>query len=258
MKKFIAALLAGAMILSLTGCSGEDKKPDSTTQVTQVAFGEVEEDKPDTTSEALEFLKTKVPLFSKYLETRMQYPLTFETEVATKNGTEYAGIYIRDDKTIYLKSVDADGNVSKTIYVDNTLYYVVDSEKAVYHKNYTEQECKDLVSSFLLKIDIDEAKSFNYVQDYDFLDGVEYKHEIIYDAESNASEYFFDETTEELKYVVANKQTSKILELSNTVDTTLFEIPEDYERIDFDEYMQSYLEEKREEKYGDDLNGHTD
>lgn len=253
MKKITASLLAGAMILSLAGCSDQDKESDNTTQVTQVAFGEAEEDKPDTTLEALEFLKTKVPLFSKYLETRMQYPLTFETEVTTKNGTQYAGIYIRDDKTIYLKAIDEDGVVSKTIYVDNTLCYVVDSEQAVYYKEYTEQECKDLVNSYLLKIDIDEAKSFNYVQDYDFLDGVEYKHEIIYDTQSNASEYFFDETTEELKYVVANKQTSKVLKLSNTVDELLFEIPENYKRIDFDEYVQSYLEEKRNEKYKDDL-----
>ena len=240
MKKTAYILAAAMMIAALSGCNsnnGDDNKPAETTKVTQVAYQA--EEKEDTTDEALVFLKEQVPLFSKYLETRMQYPLSFETEIETENGTATAAIYIKDEKNICLASTDAFGNYTASIYTPEMTYIVVEEDKTIYTRESTEDEVKKLVANNLLKIDVDEAKGMEYVTDFDYFKDVLYKHEIIYTKPGEGTHYFFDEHSEELVYIATSSSTTKITKLKNEVTESAFELPTGYKTMTLSEYCES-------------------
>lgn len=248
MKKILALILTGALILTASACGkNEETETTETTTAsdseqgnkkTQVAFQAPEIE--DTTAEALEYLKTQVPLFSKYLETRMSVPLTFETEITTDKGTAFAGIYIRDDKTVCLSATDETGVSTKTLYLNNKLYYIVDADKAVYSTNYSEENCKEMVEAYLLKISVDDAKACTYVSDYDYFEDTLYKHEIIYSG-SAGTHYFYDENTDELKYIVTDTDVNKIITLNNEITESAFEIPDGYTESDLNEYLENQV-----------------
>ncbi len=245
MKKTAYILAAAVLIAALSGCnsnSGDNGEPAETTKVTQVAFQA--EEKEDTTEEALVFLKEQVPLFSKYLETRMQYPLSFETEIETEEGTATAAIYIKDEKNICLASTDAFGNYTASIYTPEMTYIIVEEDKTIYTRESTEEEVKKLVANNLLKIDVDEAKAMEYVTDFDYFKDVLYKHEIIYSKPGTGTHYFFDEHSEELVYIATNDSTTKITKLKNEVTESAFELPADYKTMTISEYYEQLEKEQ--------------
>ncbi|MBR4111633.1 MAG: hypothetical protein IKK53_01220 [Ruminiclostridium sp.] len=239
MKKTAYILAAAVLIAALSGCngnSGDNDKPAETTKVTQVAFQT--EEKEDTTEEALVFLKEQVPLFSKYLETRMQYPLSFETETETEDGIITAAIYIKDEKNMCHAAVDAFGNYSATIYTPEMTYIIVEANKTIYTRETTEEEVKKLVANNLLKIDADEAKAMSYVTDLDYFNDVLYKHEIIYAEPGVPTDYYFDENSEELVYIATENSTTRITKLTNEVTESAFELPSGYKTMTIEEYYE--------------------
>ena len=237
MKKTAYILAAAMLIATLAGCdgnSGSDKSKDG--KVTQVAFQTPEE--PDTTDQAVAYLKTQVPLFAKYLETRMQYPLTFETETETENGTVTACLYIKDEKNMCHASTDAFGNYTASIYTPEMTYIVVEEEKTVYTSESTEEEVRKLVANNLLKIDVDEAKAMEYVADFDYFKDVLYKHEIVYTKPGVGTHYFFDEHSDALVYIATSDSTTRITKLKNEVTESAFELPSDYKTMTVSEYYE--------------------
>lgn len=242
MKKFIAALLAGAMILSLAGCSGEGKDTSETTENNkkeEVAF-QLE----DSTPASVAFLNSQVPLFSKYLETRMKYPLTYEVEVTSANGVQTAGIYIFDKNTICNSSTDTNGNVSKTIYDGTKCYFISDADKIIYYSDVSEAGSENIVANSLLKIDINDATSSTYTaNETKEYNGETYKYETITSGESTV-EYYFDEITDELAYVIAGENITKVTRLDNEKTPSVLELPEDYERKPLEEYLAQVAAEQ--------------
>jgi len=246
MKKIALAFITAALVLATAACNTAEK-PEETTKdsdgkVTQVVYSAPEEE--DTTEEAIEFLKTKIPLFARYLETRRSVPLTFETEVTTPDTHEIAGIYIRDEKSIATSAIDDWGNELRAVYMDNMLYLVVDAEKTIYTSESTEESIKGVVDSYRLKIKLSDAESYNYVDDTEYYDDVLYKHEIIYSKAPNPTHYFYDEKTNELKYIVSGESETKVLTLANIVKEEMFELPADYERVDIEEYVEKVRAEE--------------
>ncbi|MBQ7835436.1 MAG: hypothetical protein IJ385_06590 [Ruminiclostridium sp.] len=242
MKKIIAALLAGAMILSLAGCSGEDKDTSETTENNkkeEVAF-----QSEDTTDESVKYLREEVPLFSKYLETRMKYPLTYEVEVTSANGVQTAGIYIFDKNTICNSTTDAHGNVTKTIYDGTKCYFISDVDKIIYYSEVSEAGSENIVSTSLMKIHIEDAMNSSYTtgetKEYN---GETYKYETITSGETVA-EYYFDEITDELAYVIAGGNITKVTRLDNEKTPSVLELPEDYERKPLEEYLAQVAAEQ--------------
>lgn len=242
MKKIISIIAAAALILTAAGCNGENDKEETTTAAestsgkthSQVVYGGDEE---DTTEEALEYLRGYVPLYVKFMEKRMNYPLTFETSISESGealGT--AGIYILDDHTLATSSTTSDGETVRVVFKDGMVYQIESATKTVYSREYTEENAKSLVSDYLIKIKLSEVEKCTFADDYEELNGVTYKHEIIYDAESNPVNYYYDESTEEIKCIRAGEQISEVLRLENTADESVFEIPSDYEMKDFSEY----------------------
>lgn len=238
MKKTAYIIAAALLISALSGCNSNnstDGEAAETTKVTQVAYQA--EEKEDTTEEALVFLKEQVPLFSKYLETRMQYPLTFETEIETEEGTATAAIYIKDEKNICLSSTDSFGNLTSSIYTPEMTYIVVEEDNTIYTRESVEEDVKKLVANNLLKIDVEEAKAMEYVADFDYFNDVLYKHEIIYTKPGVGTHYFFDENSEELVYIATNESTTKITKLTNEVTESAFELPSGYKMMELSEYF---------------------
>ena len=251
MKKTAYILAAALLIGALSGCSGNNDGSADTTTVsnnganTQIAY-EAEE-KDDTTDEAVEFLKTKVPLFAKYLEKRMECPLTYEVEIETDDGITQAAIYIKDEKNICLSSTDASGYTSRRIYTPDMLYVVLEKERIVCTNPMDEETIKEIVAANMLRIDVDEAKELDYVDDYDYFRDVLYKHEIIYTEPGVGTHYFYDENTDELVYIATNSSTTKVTCLKNEVTESAFEIPSDYEVKDLYEYADELEAQQAEQ-----------
>lgn len=242
MKKIISIIAAAALILTAAGCNGETDTAETTAAGeatsgkthTQVAYSS---DEGDTTEEALEYLREYVPLYVKFMEKRMMYPLVFETSI-TESGESLgtAGIYILDDHTLATSSTTPAGETVRLVFKDGMVYQIESATKTVYSREYTEENAKSLVSDYLIKINLSEVEKCSFVDDYEELNGVTYKHEIIYSADGDPSNYYYDEATDEIKYIRIGEQISEVLRLENTADESAFEIPSDYEMKDFSEY----------------------
>ena len=246
MKKTAYILAAALLIGALSGCSG-NKTPDSTKEngkVTQVAVPEIQ--KNNTTNEALEYLRTQVPLFAKYVEKRNSIPLTYEVEITTEEGTQTASINIRNEKSVSFLATDVYGNHSGTIYTDNMCYVISEEEKTVYHSKVTEATCKELVTVNQMNISVTDAHLFSYETDLDYYNDVLYKHEVINISPDEATHYYFDQQTDELVYIVTGNQVTKITRFQNEVNESAFEIPSDYKSVDLNEYVNGTIDSEKQ------------
>lgn len=245
MKKTAYILAAVMLIAALSGCnsnSGSDESKDG--KVTQVLFQTPEE--PDTTDQAVAYLKTQVPLFAKYLETRMQYPLTYETEVQTAEGTMKAAIYIKSDSEICFSSTDTKGFTTRTIYAGKKVYSIMDEDRIIYEGETTKKAVKEVVEDNLLKIDYSEASFMAYETSEapDYYNDVLYNHEIIYTQPGKGVHYYFDVNTDDLVYVVLEDSVTKVTRLDNEVSEDPFSLPMGYETKPLEEYFAELAAEQ--------------
>lgn len=240
MKKFLAILTAGALLLAAAGCGTEEKPSDTseTTKgngnVTQIVFGEEEQPEEDTSEEALNYLRERIPLYTRYLETRRSIPLSYETAITGEGARVEAGIYIKDEQTITLTAKDEDGNLLRVVYRDGMAYEISEAERTVTYMKYGEDRAKELVASYRLKLSLRDVQKCSYVDDYDELNGVIYKHEIIYDEGGNPTNFYYDEETEALRFIRVGEEISEVLVLSSELTESMFEIPTDYTMVDYD------------------------
>ncbi len=247
MKKTAYILAAVMLIATLAGCdgnSGDSQTTNKDGKVTQVAFQTPEE--PDTTDQAVAYLKTQVPLFAKYLETRMQYPLTYETEVQTAEGTMKAAIYIKSASEICFSSTNTKGYTTRTIYAGKKVYSIIDEERIIYEGDTTKEAVKEVVENNLLKIDYNEASSMTYEtsETPDYYNDVLYKHEIIYSEPSKGVHYYYDVNTDDLVYVVVKDSVTKVTRLDNEVSEDPFSLPMSYETKSLEEYFAEQAAEQ--------------
>lgn len=240
MKKFLAILAAGALLLAMAGCNAEEKPADTSKttkgdgKVTQIVFGDEEQPGEDTTEEALNYLRERIPLYTRYLETRRTIPLSFETAITNEGARVEAGIYIKDKQTIALTAKDEDGNLIRVVYRDGMAYEISEADRTVTYMKYKDELIKELVESYRIKLKLSDVEKCSYVDDYDELNGVMYKHEIIYDENSNPSNFYYDEETEKLRFIRIGEEISEVVVLSNEVTESAFEIPTGYTMVDYD------------------------
>lgn len=240
MKKFLAILAAGALLLTMAGCNTEEKPSDTsettkgTGKVSQIVFGEGEQPEEDTTEEALDYLRERIPLYTRYLETRRTIPLSFETAVTNEGARVEAGIYIKDEQTLALTATDEDGNLIRVVYRDGMVYEVSEAERTVGYMTYGTESAKDLVESYRIKLALSAVENCAYTSDSEELNGVTYKHETISDGTSNPSNFYFDAETEKLRFIRVGEEISEVTVLSNEVTESMFEIPTGYTMVDYD------------------------
>ena len=259
MKKILSVFLI-TFILTAAGCGGNKTEETtestsaaaettggSTNKVTQVAF---ESPVEDTTEEALAVLEKEVPLFANYLKIRMNTPVTVEATVTAEDGSELkSGIYIKDDLHAALISEAEDGSVMRVVYSGDMAYQIDENEKIVYYHNTKEENVKEIIGSYLLKINLSDVEKCSFVQDYEDFQGVSYKHEIIYDENSSPSNYYFDENTNEIRYIRIGENVTRFDKVENAIsDESIFEIPSDYKQVSFEEYQQKLREEQEKQE----------
>ena len=259
MKKVLSVFLI-AFILTAAGCGGkteettanttastEETSGGSTNKVTQVAYQSPEEE--DTTEEALALLEKEVPLFADYLKIRMNTPVTVEATVTAEDGSVIkSGIYIKDSLHAALISDAEDGSVMRVVYSGDMAYQIDENEKIVYYYNTKEENVRELIGSYLLKINLSDVEKCSFVQDYEDFEGVTYKHEIIYDANANPGNYYFDENTNEIRYIRIGENVTKFDKVESAINNeSVFEIPSDYKQVSFEEYQQKLREEQEKQ-----------
>ncbi|MGN0655449.1 MAG: hypothetical protein ACI4KR_01515 [Ruminiclostridium sp.] len=259
MRKVLSAFLI-AFILTAAGCGGDNAQETtentttaaettggSTNKVTQVAYQSPEEE--DTTDEALAILEKEVPLFANYLKIRMNTPVTVEATVTAEDGSELkSGIYIKDSSNAALISEAEDGSVIRVVYSGNMAYQIHESEKTVYYLESKEETIKEIIGSYLLKINLSDVEKCSFVQDYEDFEGVTYKHEIIYDENSSPSNYYFDESTNEIRYIRIGENVTRFDKIENAVsDESIFEVPADYKQVPYEELQQKLREEQEKQ-----------
>lgn len=254
MKKIVAILAAGALILAAAGCN-TDAKPSETSGTTkskdgkvtqQFSFGDTE-DEEDTTEEAIAFLKEKIPLYTRYLETRRSIPLTYETAVVSEGARVKAGVYIKDAETLAVSATDEDGNEIRVVYKDGMAYEIAEAERTIRYMKYSPENAAKLIRSYCLKIKLSEVEKCTYVDDVDELNGVAYQHEIIYDENSNPSNFYYDMETGDLRFIRIGEETSEVLVLNNEVKESAFDVPTDYTMVDYDAELASEYASRSEE-----------
>lgn len=253
MKKVLSAFLI-AFILTAAGC-GNNQAEETTQNTTKGENGKVtnvvyENPVQDTTKEALVVLEEKVPLFAKYLKTRMSTPMTVETSAVLENGSTFTGgVYIKDEVTAALTSNVSDGTSSKVIYSKDMAYQIDDSTKTVYYLKQSEDVTKDIVGQYILKIDIEDVNKCTFERDTAELDGVTYNREIVHDGNGGTSEYYFDTATDNIRYIKSGENLNKFEKLENAIaDESIFEIPADYEQVSYEEFQKQLQEQQQEEQ----------
>lgn len=254
MKKIMALLAAGALILAAAGCN-TDAKPSETSDTTkskdgkvtqQIAFDDPAEEE-DTTEEALAFLKEKIPLYTRYLETRRSIPLTYETAVVSEGARVKAGVYIRDEKTLAVSATDEDGNEIRVVYKDGMVYEIDAAERTIRYMSYSAENAAELVEGYRIKLKLSEVEKCSYVDDIEELNGVAYQHEIIYDENSHPSNFYYDMETGDLRFIRIGEEINEVVVLNNEVKESAFDVPTDYTMIDYGAQLSSEFASRSEE-----------
>ncbi len=243
MKKILSLISALAVILSISACGGEEKKPGTENKgeggkVTQVIFGgdSPKEEEGDTSAEAIEFLKENHPYYyENFYEKRSKAPLTFVSSTSVDGADPVVSeIYVKDDDTMAVIGFDALGRKTRILYDGKMGYQIYDEEKKIYSMEYGKETVKQSIENTLMKLKYSFVSESGYnVVDKEF-NGKSYICYMIssynpYTDSTATSEYYFNSDTNEPEYIVSGSSVSEILEFSDTIsDESIFDIPTGY------------------------------
>lgn len=243
MKKILSLISAFAVILSISACGGEEKKPetestDGNGKVTQVVFGgdSPEEEEGDTSAEAIEFLKENHPYYYEHFyEKRSKAPLTFISSTSVNDAEPVTTeIYVKDEDTMAVIGYDALGRKTRIIYDGKMGYQVYDEEKRLYSKEYGEENIRTSVENALMKLKYSTVSDSRYSTVSKEYNGKKYICYMIstfnpYMNGDSVGEYYFDSDTNELEYIITDGAVAEVVEFSNTIsDESIFDIPTGY------------------------------
>lgn len=163
-----------------------------------------------------------------------EYLIKIEGDIEVEEGQRENGtVTIAKKGDNMFVSTHTVSSSASVINKEDTTYILLDSEK-LYVTTQRDRNEEDN-NIFFEKEDIEKLKEQTYVNGKEEIDGVEYEYEE-YDTEDGGKiKYCFEGNT--LKYVkeILNEQedTSKILEATNNVSDSIFEVPSDYTEANF-------------------------
>ncbi len=253
MKK-IAALFALIAVLAIAGCSNDNKKADGTSQngettttgnkVTEMAVTMPTQER--LSEDALEIISQNLPLYRKYLEKRMSIPLVLECKITSPEGTILRNLYIKADESVSTYAKNLDSTESTTIISLDGYYFLDHAEKKAYKFNYNEDVIKSQMDQFKFGVTMEDMKKIteSTMQEEAEYNGAVYKTESVTD-DSGLTTYYFDKSNDELRFIVNGNTVTEILKLEAAdPDNKYYEVPADYEVIDFFEYAASVSAEE--------------
>lgn len=254
MKK-IAAVLAIICAVTAAGCSNGDAGTASQTEAAEtkekvtLSLSDDDNTTADSTDEALEYLDGVAPLFANYLRERRTTPLTFETEITTEGAKWITKLYIEDADTCAMYSEDPDGGKIKVIY-DGSMGYQIDyNKKSVYAQNdLSAAEVKAIIEAQSLStLSYSDVSNSTYVVDTEEYEGTEYDHVRITEGSGVSADNYFDKSTGKLAYSVSGGYATKVITFENAItDSTVFDIPQDFEQKTFEDLVAEYNEANAE------------
>lgn len=273
MKKFLSAILAAALITASAGCSGAEKEETSTTteaaatttaaettttadeaeatesEATSAPESDENEEPAENaliseeTSAFLDKVKAGAPIYGSYLEENYQLPI--------REGFAYdvdlygTGTLSKVNMDVYMESFDRiaivtimDGTANKII-LDNGKYYIVsDAEKTAMYVEMSEEDRKamsdEMFASVKPNFDADLAAFETGTKEYD---GTEYIYEKVTAPVIDEIGVYADKETQTIKYLETAGIMMEITAFDHEVDSSVFEIPADYQMIDMMEAM---------------------
>lgn len=240
MKKILSLISAFAVILSISACGNEEKKPETEGEggkVTQVIFGgDSPEEEGDTSAEAIAFLKENHSYYyENFYEKRSKAPLTFVSSTSVDGADSVVSeIYVKDEDTMAVIGFDALGRKTRIIYDGKMGYQIYDEEKKLYSMEYGEETVTKSIENTLMKLKYSYVSESGYNVVEKEYNGKSYICYMIstfnpYINGDSVSEYYFDPKTNELEYIISDAAVSEILEFSNTIsDESIFDIPTGY------------------------------
>jgi len=240
MKKLFALLLAMMMVLSLAACGGgddekapsnEDKTPSSSQQKPQSTPAPTV-DKPEETDDGADaeeeipfgmagFLGTKTGRFySQFADGRMYMEYEMEME-----GQTMTMISATNGEKNYSETKMGGAAVSASV-MDGETMYVIDHASKMVIKMGLQADAQTIAGTVLEESDVDMGDLKTGTRE---IDGKTYDTEE-WIVEGAASIFCFD--GDDLAYMIGafegEEMVMKIVEASDKVDDSLFEIPEDY------------------------------
>lgn len=242
MKKIIAFFALFA-VLTASACGGNTAPAETTKEENHKVTQEVVS-ATDTTEAALKVISNKSPLFYSYLKKRMSYPLTMITSQTLADGTEYTfGLYIKDE--LHMASFSNMGDISTTVIYDSVNGYQLDNkEKKVYVLEMGEENVKETIGRYILKIREGETWDSSFVNEVKTYNGKEYDTVSVSLDGAEPSVFYFEKGTDKLAIMESDGVITKVDVFEAVVtDESVFEIPSDYERLTFDDLMKKYQEE---------------
>lgn len=262
MKKIISIISALAVILSIASCGSDNKKAEETKEsggkVTQVVFGgdSPEEEEGDTSAEAIAFLKENHPYFyENFFSKRNNIPLAFIS--STKVGEDEAvttEMYVKDEDTMVIVGHDALGRKTRVIYDKDTAYQIYDEDKKLYKQPYDEKDVITAVESTIMKPKYSFVSQSGYNVISKEYNGENYICYIIstydvYSQDNVDAEYYFDNETNEIKYIITQGAVAEVKLLSNEIpDESVFDIPSDYTEDTVEKLNEEIMNELTKEQ----------
>lgn len=172
--------------------------------------------------------------FYANIVSRDEYILRIEGDLEIETGKKENGIVTIAEKAgnMFL-ATDCESQKASIINKDETTYVLMDSEKLYVETDRNREEEEE--NPFFDKDEMEKIKEADYTTGKEEIDGQEYDYEE-YDTEDGGKiRYYFEGT--DLKYVKETNNEEevimKILEATNQVDDSIFEVPVDYQEANY-------------------------
>ena len=188
----------------------------------------------------LDGLKGKSPLYYEFGRITSTVPVTMTMTLLNEDGSVMGTMKMTMASLGRIAmATEASGESARIILEDGTNYIISDDEKYAMYYTLSEDERsameEEMLSSmqFATAFDFDKAEFTSGTEEFM---GETLKYETVDDGTTSATLYFVPETGR-AKYILSEGQTARIDDYYTGADESLFEIPEDYQKMDLESLM---------------------
>lgn len=185
----------------------------------------------------LDGLKDKSPLYYEFGKITSTLPITMTMTLLNEEGSETGVMKMTMTSLGRIAMLtEASGESARIILEGSTNYIISDNEKYAMYYTLPEEEISAMEEEmknsmqFYSAFDFDKAEFSSGTEEFM---GETLKYETVDDGTTEATLYFVPETGR-VKYMVTDGQIARIDDYYTGADESLFEIPEDYQIMDFE------------------------
>ena len=228
LKIILIVLIVLSLAIALTGCG---KKEENNTANT---VEEVNNNNASTNTTVKDNTKSKT--YNTFSSIKDDYVISLEGKEDMGEGEENVTMTVAAKGENSYVDLKATSQHVTVIYKDNTTYVISHDQKMyMVQEGKAEDSFEDM--SLLTAEELKEMETKEYTTGKETIDGTEYEYEEYKDEEENTIERFYF-LGAELRYVKdiaedGTEQLMKVNNISSDVDDSLFEIPTDYQKVEF-------------------------